>query len=76
MHVIAAKAVCFHEALQPAFKDYQEQVIKNARALAEQMVKDGYRIVSGKTENHLMLVDLQPHHITGKEAQTVLDEAA
>ena len=75
MHVIAAKAVCFHEAFQPGFKVYQQQVIRNAQALAERMVRNGYRIVSGKTENHLMLVDLQPQKITGRQAQMALDEA-
>lgn len=75
MHVIAAKAVCFHEALQPAFRAYQEQVVRNARALAEGMKKNGYTIFSGGTDNHLMLVDLQPKGITGKEAQEALDQA-
>jgi glycine hydroxymethyltransferase len=75
MHVIAAKAVCFLEALQPAFKAYQEQVVRNAKALAEGMKKNGYSIFSGGTDNHLMLVDLQPKGITGKEAQEALDQA-
>jgi glycine/serine hydroxymethyltransferase len=75
MHVIAAKAVCFHEALQPAFRDYQRQVVINAKALAAGLAKHGYRIVSGGTENHLMLVDLRPKEINGKEAQEVLDHA-
>ena len=75
MHVIAAKAVCFHEALQPAFKNYQRQVVSNARALAARLAKNGYRIVSGGTDNHLMLVDLRPKDINGKEAQEVLDRA-
>ncbi len=75
MHVIAAKAVCFHEALQPGFHDYQRQIILNAKALSARMTKNGYRIVSGGTDNHLMLVDLRPQNITGKEAQETLDRA-
>lgn len=75
MHVIAAKAVCFHEALQPEFKAYQQQVARNAKALSEGMKKNGYRVVSGTTENHVMLIDLQPKQITGKEAQETLDKA-
>jgi glycine hydroxymethyltransferase len=75
MHVIAAKAVCFHEALQPQFGDYQRQVVLNARALAAGLAKHGYRIVSGGTDNHLMLVDLRPKDINGKVAQEVLDLA-
>jgi glycine hydroxymethyltransferase len=75
MHVIAAKAVCFHEALQPAFRDYQRQVVINAKALAAGLAKHGYRIVSGGTDNHLMLVDLRPKDLNGKEAQEVLDRA-
>jgi glycine hydroxymethyltransferase len=75
MHVIAAKAVCFHEALQPQFRDYQRQVVINARALAAGMSKHGYRIVSGGTDNHLMLVDLRPKEINGRQAQEVLDRA-
>ena len=75
MHVIAAKAVCFHEALQPQFHEYQRQVVVNAKALAAGVAKHGYRIVSGGTDNHLMLVDLRPKEITGKEAQEVLDRA-
>jgi glycine hydroxymethyltransferase len=74
-HVIAAKAVCFKEALQPSFKAYQQQVVLNAKALAEGMKKNGYSIFSGGTDNHLMLVDLQPKQITGKEAQEALDHA-
>jgi glycine hydroxymethyltransferase len=73
-HVIAAKAVCFHEAAQPAFKDYQAQIKKNARALASAMAEEGFRIVSGGTDSHLMLVDLRPFGVTGKIAQNVLDE--
>ena len=75
MHVIAAKAVCFHEALQPQFRDYQRQVVVNAKALAAGLAKHGFRIVSGGTDNHLMLVDLRPKEINGKEAQEVLDRA-
>ena len=75
MHVIAAKAVCFHEALQPQFREYQRQVVLNAKALAAGLANHGYRIVSGGTDNHLMLVDLRPNEINGKEAQEVLDRA-
>jgi glycine hydroxymethyltransferase len=75
MHVIAAKAVCFHEALQPQFRDYQRQVVVNAKALAAGLAKHGYRIVSGGTDNHLMLVDVRPKDINGKIAQEVLDRA-
>ena len=75
MHVIAAKAVCLHEALQPAFKTYQQQIVKNAHALAEGMVRNGYRLVSGGTDNHLMLVDVGARGLTGKECQHALDEA-
>lgn len=74
MHVIAAKAVAFGEALRPEFKEYAAQTIKNAKALAETLQQDGFRIVSGGTDNHLMLVDLTSKDITGKEAQNVLDE--
>ena len=72
MHVIAAKAVAFQEALQPAFKTYQQQVAKNAVVLAETLVERGLRIVSGRTESHLMLVDLRPKGLTGKEAEAAL----
>jgi glycine hydroxymethyltransferase len=75
MHVIAAKAVCFHEALLPQFREYQRQVVLNAKALAAGLANHGYRIVSGGTDNHLMLVDLRPKEINGKEAQEVLDRA-
>ncbi len=75
MHVIAAKAVAFKEALQPEFKDYQRQVVRNARALAKVLAADGFRIVSGGTDNHLMLVDLTPKGITGSEAEEALDAA-
>jgi glycine hydroxymethyltransferase len=75
MHVIAAKAVAFQEALQPSFKDYQKQVIANAHTLAETLIGRGLRIVSGGTQSHVMLVDLRPKHITGKEAEAVLGQA-
>jgi len=75
VHVIAAKAVAFKEALLPEFKDYQRQVIRNARALAKRLTEDGFRIVSGGTDNHLMLVDLSPKNITGRDAETALDAA-
>ncbi len=75
MHVIAAKAVAFKEALEPSFKEYQQQVVVNARAMAETLVKRGLRIVSSKTQSHVMLVDLRAKNITGKEAERVLGEA-
>ncbi len=75
MHVIAAKAVAFHEALQPSFKDYAAQAIKNAQALAATLLETGYRLVSGGTDNHLMLVDLTDQEITGKEAEEALERA-
>ncbi len=75
MHVIAAKAVCFHEALQPQFRDYQRQVVINAKAMAGGLTKCGFRITSGGTDNHLMLVDLRPKDLNGKVAQEVLDRA-
>ncbi len=75
MHVIAAKAVCLHEALQPGFRDYQRQIVLNAKSLAARLSKNGYRLVSGGTDNHLMLADLRPFNITGKEAQEILDRA-
>ena len=74
MHVIAAKAVALGEALQPSFKEYAKQVVKNAAVLADELTKDGFRIVTGGTDNHLMLVDLTSKHLTGKEAQNLLDE--
>ena len=74
MHVIAAKAVCFGEALKPEFKAYQEQVIKNANALAEELKKLGFNLVSGGTDNHLILIDLRNKNITGKELEKRLDE--
>ena len=75
MHTIAAKAVCLKEAMEPSFKDYQQQVVTNAKALAAGMAKRGFRIVSGGTDNHLFLVDIYSRGITGKEAQPALDRA-
>jgi len=75
MHVIAAKAVCFREAMLPAFRDYQAQIITNAKALAEGMKRNGYRLVSGGTDNHLMLVDVGARGLTGKDCQAALDQA-
>jgi glycine hydroxymethyltransferase len=75
MHVIAGKAVAFHEALQPSFKDYQQQVLDNADALATTLIERGLRIVSGRTESHVMLVDLRPKGLTGKEAEMLLGRA-
>jgi glycine hydroxymethyltransferase len=75
MHVIAAKAVAFHEALQPGFKAYQQQVVANARVLAQTLIERGLRIVSGRTESHVMLVDLRPKGLTGKEAEALLGAA-
>jgi glycine hydroxymethyltransferase len=75
MHVIAGKAVCFGEALKPEFKVYQEQLVKNAAVLAQALVDKGFRIVSGGTDNHLMLVDLRPKQATGKDVATALDKA-
>ena len=75
MHIIAAKAVAFGEALQPEYKEYQKQVVKNAKALAEGLTKRGFRIVSGGTDNHLMLVDLRSKNLTGKVAEQLLVEA-
>jgi glycine hydroxymethyltransferase len=76
-HVIAGKAVAFHEALQPSFREYAHQIVANASALAEALVQQGFRLVSGGTDIHLMVVDLRPFDadLTGKEAQTVLDQA-
>ena len=74
MHVIAAKAVALGEALTPSFKEYAAQVVKNAAALAEALMQDGFRIVTGGTDNHLLLVDLRSKNITGKAAQILLDE--
>ena len=73
-HIIAAKAVCFGEALKPEFKAYGEQIVKNAKVLAEELIKQGFRLVSGGTDNHLCLVDVRNFHITGKEFEHRLDE--
>ena len=75
MHVIAAKAVAFHEALQPEFKAYQQQVVANAKVLATSLQEYGFRIVSGGTDNHLMLIDLQNKNLTGKDAEHVLENS-
>jgi len=75
MHTIAAKAVCFAQALKPDFKEYQNQIIKNAKVLAEALKKEGFRLVSGRTDNHLMLVDLTDKNITGKDAEEALGRA-
>ena len=75
VHIIAAKAVAFKEALSPEYKKYQEQVAKNAKVLSEELVKGGLRIVSGGTDNHLMLVDLRPKNVTGKAAEEALEKA-
>ncbi len=74
MHTIASKAVCFGEALKPEFKVYQEQIVKNAKALANTLLEEGFDLVSGGTDNHLMLLDLRPFKITGKELEKRLDE--
>ena len=74
MHVIAGKAVCFGEALKPEFKDYGRRIVENAQALAKGLLDRGFNLVSGGTDNHLMLVDLRPFHITGKELENRLDE--
>ncbi len=75
MHVIAAKAVCFKEALEPGFKDYQAQVIRNAKAMAEVFIGRGYDVVSGGTDNHLMLISLVKQGLTGKAADAALGAA-
>jgi len=74
MHTIAAKAVCFNEALSPEFKTYQEQIVKNAAVLADALKAEGFKLVSEGTDNHLILVDLTPMDVTGKEAEKLLDE--
>ena len=76
MHIIAAKAICLLEASQPAFKEYAQQIVKNAKVLAETLAKNGLRICSGGTDNHLMLVDLSPINVTGKDAAHALDHAS
>ena len=75
MHTIAAKAVCFIQALKPDFKEYQKQIIKNAKVLAGGLKEEGFRLVSGGTDNHLMLVDLTDKNITGKDAEGALEKA-
>jgi RpiB/LacA/LacB family sugar-phosphate isomerase len=75
MHVVAGKAVCLYEALQPSFKGYAQQIVSNAKALAAQLIRHGYRLVSGGTDNHLMLVDLRPKGLNGKVASETLDKA-
>lgn len=74
MHVIAAKAVAFGEALTEEFKDYQKQIVKNAKVLCNALKEEGFRVVSGDTDNHLMLIDLRPFNVTGKEMEKRLDE--
>ncbi len=74
MHVIAAKAICLREAMQPEFREYAHQIVRNARALADALLEYGFDLVSGGTDNHLMLADLRPLHITGKDLQHRLDE--
>ena len=73
MHVIASKAVAFGEALKPEFKEYQENIVKNAECFAEGLVAEGFRLVSGGTDNHLILVDVRNKNLTGKEAEHLLD---
>jgi glycine hydroxymethyltransferase len=73
MHVIAAKAVCLNEALTPEFKEYQQHIVENAAILAESLVANGLRLVSGGTDNHLMLVDVRPKNLNGKDAEAILE---
>lgn len=75
MHIIAAKAVCFKEALDPSFKDYQAQIIKNAKVMAERLVENGFKIISGGTDNHMMLVDVTPFGANGRDVQNLLESA-
>ena len=75
MHIIAAKAVAFHEALQDSFKEYSKQVVSNARALAKQLMENNFTLVTGGTDNHLVLVNLSNKKITGKKAEAVLEKA-
>lgn len=75
MHVIAGKAVCFHEALQPSFKEYQQQVVKNASTMADRFIENGFKVISGGTDNHLMLVDVTPFGVNGRDVQNLLDSA-
>jgi len=76
VHIMAAKAVCFHEAMQPEFKDYVRQVVKNAKVLAETLAGEGFRIISGGTDTHVMLVDVFAKGMLGSEAEKALGEAA
>ena len=73
MHIIAAKAVCFKEALSEEFRTYQQQVVKNAHAMAERLAELGFKLISGGTDNHMMLVDVTPFNVTGKDVQNLLD---
>src|ERR1044072_4873410 len=75
VHIIAAKAVCFHEAMQPTFRDYAKQVVSNAKALAESLAGEGFRIISGGTDTHLMLIDVFSKGMLGSEAEKALGEA-
>ena len=75
-HIIAAKAVCFGEALKPEFREYQKQVLKNAKVLSEELIKNGFRLISGGTDNHLMLIDMRNFGLTGKEFEHLLDEVS
>ena len=75
MHVIAAKAVCFKEALDPSFKIYTKQVVNNARSLSEKLIQNNFKIFSGGTDTHLMLVDLRPYNVTGRDAEASLGRA-
>lgn len=74
MHIIAAKAVCFKEAMDESFKEYQQQVINNAKTLSEELINNGFNVLSGGTDNHLMLIDLRNKNVTGKDAEKLLDE--
>ena len=74
MHIIAAKAVAFGEAMTDEFKEYQKQIVKNAKTLCEALKEEGFRVVSGDTDNHLMLIDLRPFGVTGKDMEKRLDE--
>ena len=73
MHIIAAKAVSFGEALEDSFKEYQKQIVKNAKALADSLIERGFRLVSGGTDNHLILLDVRPKGLTGKKAEELLE---
>ena len=75
MHIIAGKAVCFKEALDPSFKEYQTQVIKNAKVMADRFIENGFKVISGGTDNHLMLVDVTPFGVNGRDVQNLLDKA-